>query len=79
MILLAMGSLRKVAVRVCSNTSKIKVVSAPTPGERHQAVLFGSELLENVDKFKYFGSMFITNVKRTEMIRSRIYLARILF
>ncbi len=46
------------------------------PGEQHQAVGLVGEPLEDVDKFKYFGSMFAANGCGTEEIRSRINLAR---
>ncbi len=35
-------------------------------------VLFNIESLEDVDKFKYLSSMFVSNGQGTEMIRSRI-------
>ncbi len=40
------------------NTSKTKAMSALIPGEQHQTVLPDGEPLEDVDKFKYLGSMF---------------------
>ncbi len=61
------------------NASKTKVVSALIPGEQRQAVLPDGEPLEDVDKFKYLGSMFVANGQGTEEIRSRIYLARSAF
>ncbi len=57
---------------MCINTSNTKVMSALVPGEQRQAVLRGRELLEDVDKFKYLGSMFIANGQGTEVITSRI-------
>ncbi len=53
------------------NASKTKVMSALIPGELRQAVLLDGESLEDVDKFKYFGSMFVENGQGTEEIRSR--------
>ncbi len=41
--------------------SKTKVMSALIPGEQRQAVLLDGEPLEDVDKFKYLGSMFMAN------------------
>ncbi len=43
------------------NASKTKVMSARIPGEQRQAVLLGGEPLEDVDKFKYLGSIFVAN------------------
>ncbi len=48
------------------------------PGEQRQAVLLDGESLEDVDKVKYLGSMFVANGQGNEEIRSRINLARIL-
>ncbi len=42
-------------------------------------VLLDGEPLEDVDKFKYLGSMFVANGQGTEEIRSRINLARSAF
>ncbi len=61
------------------STSKTKVMSALIPGEQRQFVLLGGKPLEDVDKFKYLGSMLITNGQGTEEIRSRINLARSAF
>ncbi len=50
--------------------------------EADQGVLFvllDGESLEDVDKFKYLGSMFAANGQGTEEIRSRINLARSTF
>ncbi len=41
--------------------SKIKVMLAFIPGKKHQATLFDGEPLEDNDKFKYLGSMFVQN------------------
>ncbi len=43
-------------------------MSALIPGEQHQAVLLDGEPLEDVDKFKYLGSMFFANGQGTEEI-----------
>ncbi len=48
------------------------------PGEQRQTVLLDGEPLEDVDKVKYLGSMFVANGQGNEDIRSRINLARIL-
>ncbi len=58
------------------NASKTTVMPALIPGEQRQAVLLVGELLEDVEKFKYLGSMFIANGQGTEEIRRRINLAR---
>ncbi len=42
-------------------------------------VLFNIESLEDVDKFKYLGSMFVANSQGTEEVRNRIKLARSTF
>ncbi len=61
------------------NLSNAKVMSALIPGEQCQAVLLYGAPLEDVDKFKYLGSMFAANDQDTEEIRSRINLARSAF
>ncbi len=61
------------------NASKTKVMSALVPDEQRQAVLLDGEPLEDVEKFKYLGSMFVANGQGTEEIRSRINLARSAF
>ncbi len=43
---------------MCINASKAKVMSALTPGEQRQAVLLDGEPVEDIEKFKYLGSMF---------------------
>ncbi len=63
------------AVDMRTNASKTKVMSALIPGEQRQAALLHGEPLEDVDKFKYLGSMFVANGQGTEEIRSRINLA----
>ncbi len=61
------------------NASKTKMMSALIPGEQCQAILRDGEALDEVDKFKYLGSMFVANGQCTEEIRSRINLARSAF
>ncbi len=62
-----------------SNASKTKVMPALNPGEQRQTVLLDGELLEDVDKFKYLGSMFVAHGRGTREIRSRTNLARSAF
>ncbi len=61
------------------NASKTKVMSALIPGEQRQAVLLDGGPLEDVDIFKYPGSVFVANGQGTEEIRSRINLAHSAF
>ncbi len=61
------------------NASKTKVMSALVPDEQRKASLLDGEPLEDVEKFKYFGSMFVANGQGTENIRSRINLPRSAF
>ncbi len=62
------------------NTSKTKVMSPLIPGEQRQAVMLDGDHLEDVDKFKYLGSMFVVNGQGTDEISSsRIKLARSAF
>ncbi len=49
------------------------------PGEQRQAVLLDGEPLEDVEKFKYLGSMFVANGQGTGEIKSRINFARSAF
>ncbi len=58
------------------NASKTKVTSSLVPDEQRQAVLLDGEPLEDADKFKYLGSMFVANGQGTEEIRGRTNLAR---
>ncbi len=58
---------------------KTKMTSALNPGEQRPAVLLDGAPLEDVDKFKCFGFIFISNGQGTEEIRSRINLARSAF
>ncbi len=53
--------------------SKTKVLSALIPGEQRQVDLLDGEPLEDVDKFKYLGSI---NSQGTKETRNRINLAR---
>ncbi len=54
-------------------------MSTFNPGEQRQAVLLDGEPLEDVERFKYLGLMFVANGQGTEEIRSRINLARSAF
>ncbi len=56
------------AICLCITAPKTKVMSALIPGEQHQAVLLDGEPLEDVDKFKYLGSMFVANGQGTDEI-----------
>ncbi len=58
---------------------RIKVMSALIPGEQRQAALLDGEPLEDIDKFKYLGSMFIANGHGTEDFKSKINLDRFAF
>ncbi len=49
------------AVGMRINASKTKVMSALFPDEQRQAVLLDGEPLEDVERFKYLGSMFVAN------------------
>ncbi len=49
------------AIGMRTNASKTKVISALIPGEQRQAVLLDGEPLEDVEKFKYLGLMFVAN------------------
>ncbi len=51
-------------------------MSALIHGEQRQANLLDGEPLEDVEKLKYVGSMFVANGQGTEGISSRINLAR---
>ncbi len=67
------------AVGMRINASKTKVMSALIPCEHCQAVMLDDEPLEDVDKFKYVGSMFVASSQDTEKIRTNINLARSAF
>ncbi len=54
-------------------------MSAPIPDEQRQAILLEGEPLEEVDEFKEIGSMFSTNGKVIEEVKSRVNLARSVF
>ncbi len=54
-------------------------MSSRITGEQLQAVLLDVEPLEDVDEFKYLGSMCVANGQGTEEIKSRINLARSTF
>ncbi len=55
-----------IAVGMRINASKTKV----------SALIIGEQTPRDVNKFKYLGSMFITDVQGSEEIRSRINLVR---
>ncbi len=63
------------AVSMRTNGSKTKVMSTLIPGEQRKAVLLNGEPLEDVDKFRYLGFMFVSNSQGTERFRSRSNLA----
>ncbi len=67
------------AVDMRINASKTKVRTALIPDEQSQAVQLDGEPLEDVDKFKYLGLIFVVNCQGTEEIRSRMNLARSAF
>ncbi len=48
------------AVGIHINASKTTVLSALVPDEQRHAVLLDGEPLEDVDRFKYLGSIFIS-------------------
>ncbi len=54
-------------------------MSALIPGDQRQAVLLDGENLDDVEKLKFLGSMFVANGQGTEEISSRINLARSAF
>ncbi len=64
------------AVGMCINALMIKVMSAPIVGEQCQAILLNGD---DVNKFKYLCSMFISIRKGIKAIRGRINLARYAF
>ncbi len=51
------------AVGMCINALKTEVVSVLIPGEQRQAVLRDGEPFEDVDKFKYLGSVFVARAR----------------
>ncbi len=55
-------------VNICINVSKTKAMSTHVPGVQLHAVLLDDEPLQNVDKFKYFGSLLIENDQGTREI-----------
>ncbi len=63
------------AVGMHINASKTRVMPALIPGEQRQAVLLDGEPLEDFDKLKYLGSLFIANGQETEEKWSRSNLA----
>ncbi len=67
------------AVGMRINASKTKVMSPLIPDEQRQTVLIDCEPLEDVDRFKYLGSIFVAKGQGTEEIRSRINLGHSAF
>ncbi len=67
------------AVGMRINASKTKMMSALIRGEQRHAVLLDGGPLEDVEKFKYLGWMFVANGQDTAEIRGRINLARSAF
>ncbi len=65
--------------RLLGLQSKVMCMPIFIPDERRQAILLYGETLEDVDKFKYLGSMFVANDQDTEESRSRINRARSTF
>ncbi len=63
------------AIGMRINASKTKVMATLIPNEQRQAVLFDSERLVEVDRFKYSGLMFIANGHCTKKTRSGIILS----
>ncbi len=61
------------------NASKTKMMLAPLPDEQHQAVFLDNEQLEDNDRFKCLGAVFLANGQRTDDVRSWISLARSAF
>ncbi len=57
------------------NAPQTKLVPALIPGGEHQAVLLEGESLEEVDRFKYLGPMFIANDQATKVIWTKILIA----
>ncbi len=52
------------------NASNTKMMSTLIPGEQRQPGLIVGEPLEDVDIFKYLGSVIVANGKGTEEINS---------
>ncbi len=59
------------AVGMRINASKTMVMPTLIPGEQRHAVLLDGEPFEDVEKFKYLGSMFVAIGQGTEEISSR--------
>ncbi len=59
------------------NASKTKVMSEFIPGDQRQAIILDGENLDDVEKLKCLGSMFVANGHGTEEVSSRINLARL--
>ncbi len=75
--------LRVKAARISNCPAKLDTAKLKTVALEHLRLdlrsLFGGLQLDDVDKFKYLGSMFVVNGQGTEEIRSRINLARSTF
>ncbi len=54
-------AVNRLAAAVGMRINASKMMSALIPGGQRQAALLDGEPLEDVDKFKYLGSMFVTN------------------
>ncbi len=61
------------AVGMRIKASKTKVMSALIPGEQRQTVLLDCEPLEDVDKFKYLGSMLVQTFEVSVDWRRNLY------
>ncbi len=48
-------------------TPKSKVMSVLNSSEQHQAVLLDGAPLQDVDKFKHLGALFIANCQGTNL------------
>ncbi len=68
-------NLHAAAIGMRIHASKTNVMSALIPGMHSQAILIDGELLTDMDKFMYLGSMFVANGLDTEEIRSRMHFA----
>ncbi len=55
-----------IIVGMLIDASETNVVPTLIYGEQHQAILLNGEPVENVDKFKYVGSMSVANGQCTE-------------
>ncbi len=53
------------------NTPKSKVMPVLNSSEQHQAVLLDGAPLQDVDKFKYLGALFIANGQGTDLYQKQ--------